>query len=288
MNTAIRISIAAVLAAGLAACGTADIRNMQVKGGDFEKALRDGYATLADAEYDESDFGDANSFADRARLAAMGTPTGPEPLNARKLVPPHSGDLAAARARLTKVLDGGAAKRMPFDAAAAQVAFDCWMQEAEENLQPVDIAQCRGSFDAAMAKLEVMPKPMAAKPAPEKKKAAAPKPPQTLRSVLYFDLDKSTLTNQAKAALDIVKDDLKRAKGAAIYVSGYADRAGSAAYNQKLAGKRVNTVVVALTALGVKKSAIGTVVHGESRPAVETRDGVAEARNRGVEIAIVN
>jgi uncharacterized lipoprotein len=42
MHTAIKLSLAALLAGGLAACSTSGIQNMPVKGGDFEKALRDG------------------------------------------------------------------------------------------------------------------------------------------------------------------------------------------------------------------------------------------------------
>ncbi len=40
------------------------------------------------------------------------------------------------------------------EAANAQVMFDCWMQEQEENFQPPDIARCRDGFSAAIAAVE--------------------------------------------------------------------------------------------------------------------------------------
>src|SRR3546814_7146483 len=64
------------------------------------------------------------------------------------------GTLTSSRERLMAVLAAGAAQSDPTQAAEAQVAFDCWMQEQEENFQPDDIAACRDRFEAAMARSE--------------------------------------------------------------------------------------------------------------------------------------
>ena len=44
--------------------------------------------------------------------------------------------VATSRARLMAALSAGARDKAPIQAANAQVMFDCWMQEQEENFQP--------------------------------------------------------------------------------------------------------------------------------------------------------
>ena len=56
--------------------------------------------------------------------------------------------------RLTVAMAKGGALKAGKHAAAAQTSFDCWMQEAEENFQPKDIAACRNNFYGAMSLLE--------------------------------------------------------------------------------------------------------------------------------------
>lgn len=265
----------------LAACGTADIANMPVKGGAFEQGLRDGYINLADSEYDQTDIGSGNVFSDRAKMSAMGTPPTPEVLAARKLVAPHLAELTGARSRLVSALSNEAARKAATDAAAAQVSFDCWMEQAEENIQPDHIAACRSDFMAAMSRIDaaLMPKVAAAKPAPKKKA----RKPQTSKYVVYFDHNSATLNKAAMNGIDFVKGEVK--KGAKISVAAFTDRSGTPAYNNILATKRANTVVYALEKAGVKGD-ISTDVYGEERNAVATKEGVREKLNRRVEIYV--
>src|SRR3546814_9403997 len=83
--------------------------------------------------------------------AARGETVQPEAISARDLPGNMVGTLSSARARLMAVLADGAAQSDPIQAAEAQVAFDCWMEQQEENFQPDDIAACRDRFEAAMA-----------------------------------------------------------------------------------------------------------------------------------------
>jgi len=269
-----RILAVAMTAGLVAACsGTGQISQMPVKGGAFETGLRDGYVKLANSEFDQTDFGSGNVFTDRAKMAAMGQPTAPEAIAARKLVAPHLAELTAARGQLAGALDRGAAKSKPADAARAQVSFDCWMEQAEENIQPDDIKACRAQFMAAMAALGV------AKPMAKKKKA---KKPETTLYVVYFDFNSSILNKAGVAALDFMKSVAK--KGARVTVTAYADRSGSAEYNNILATKRARTVESWLTAAGVPVDA--ATIYGEERPAVATGDGVRQALNRRVEVGL--
>ena len=102
--------------------------------------------------------------------------------------------LTEARARLTAALDASGRSKAPKHAAHAQVMFDCWVEEQEENIQPEDIAACRDAFFIAIAAVEEAlrpppaPEPVAAEPEPEPEPMALPEveAPST-HYVIYFD-----------------------------------------------------------------------------------------------------
>jgi len=278
----------AVIALGgvVAACGTSsEVANMPVKGGAYEAGLHKGYVKLADEEYVETDIKDGMAFEERARMAAMGKPPGPEALDARNLTPEHKSDLGAARGRLVTAMGGPAMSQMPSDVAQAQVMFDCWMQEAEENLQPGDIAACRKGFETAMARIDSM-KPKVAMKAPPPPPAPVQEP-QSRIFVVYFGLDSDKVAGTSEKIVRDAAAFAKAKKSANIYLAGHADRSGSDKYNMKLAEKRVKSVSASLTGMGIKKSGLGTLVQGENDPAVPTKDGVREPRNRRVVISVV-
>ena len=260
---------------------------MNVKGGEFEKGLHTGYLKLAKAEHSEYDWGDAVQFEDRAKLAAMGKPTAPEMLSARAVPKKHKKPLTAGYMRLTEAMAKGGALKSGRYAAAAQTSFDCWMQEAEENLQPKHIAACRNDFYGAMSLLEaaVEKRQMVAMKAPKKKVAKKKKArkPQTVKYMVYFDFNSSKLTKTAKSAIEFIKADVK--KGAKISLTACTDRAGSNEYNDILAIKRAKTVFIALKNAGVKNE-LRTAIHGEGRNAVATKDGIRQRLNRRVEILV--
>src|SRR3546814_11085678 len=136
------------------------------QGNAHDSALQAGYLELAQAEYDEGDYRDSDTFAERSIRAAGGGDVQPEAISARDLPDNMVGTLTSSRERLMAVLAAGAAQSDPTQAAEAQVAFDCWMQEQEENFQPDDIAACRDRFEAAMAGLGREPAPKPAPPPP--------------------------------------------------------------------------------------------------------------------------
>lgn len=119
----------------------------------FLQELAARYDALADAEETEYDWRDAGRFRDRAERARYGEFVVPEEIDYRDLPADAVPALTAARARLMKALDDGAPLLAGPDAARAQAAFDCWMQEQEEGHQADHIAACRDTFEAAMAAL---------------------------------------------------------------------------------------------------------------------------------------
>src|SRR5215218_8860838 len=106
------------------------------------------------------------------------------------------------------------------------------------------------------------------------------------RYLVFFELDRATLTSDARGVVSEAAQDFLRTGAARISLAGHADRSASEAYNQRLSERRVEAVRRELIRLGVPDSAIGTVAEGETNPLVPTADGVREARNRRVEIEV--
>ena len=137
----------------------------------------------------------------------------------------------------------------------------------------------RYAFGAAPA----APAPMAAPtPAP----APAVQAPAPARSYLvFFDWDKADLT--ARAQQIIAEAAQASTRGTTrIEVAGYADRTGTATYNQALSLKRANNVAAELVRLGVAKTAIAISAFGDTRPLVPTAPNTREPQNRRVEIVL--
>lgn len=260
----------------------------------FAAALQTGYTALSREELAESDFGDADTFAVRALAAAGGKPPAPENFDARKIPAETLPSLAAARNKLLAVLDGDARSSAPREAANAQLAFDCWMQEQEENFQPGDIAACRDRFTTALAMLESKRLANAKPPAqtqsatPASLKAPMLPGPLATRFVIYFDLDTASLVPGSESEITRAAAAARRSGAAMVRVTGHADRSGSERHNMSLSRARAEEVVRALRRLGLPEIGVATQAYGEEKPLVPTRDGKAEARNRRVEIELTH
>ncbi|MHA1564719.1 MAG: OmpA family protein [Alphaproteobacteria bacterium] len=271
----------------LAGCGGIQLQKaegLDPSGTEFSKGLYGGYLDLARLEYSEADFRDSDVFARRAKLAAVGSLVEPEAVDARRLPADRVGVLSGSRERLMAALAQGAAEKLPADTARAQVAFDCWMQEQEENIQPDDIAACQADFTTAIAAVEdgLAPPP----PAPVAKVEPAPAPdPRSF--VLMYDLDDSNVMDADKAKLDeALAFAASLGSDAKVTVSGYADRAGADEYNVTLAKLRAQLIADSFNKAGVRRGSIDISSFGEDRPAVQTNDGIAEPLNRRVSVVV--
>ncbi len=257
---------------------------MKASGSAFEKALYAGYLNVAKSEHSESDFFSDSEFADRAIATASGKAPAPEAIKMRKLPKTAVGELSSARERLMSVFGAGAREKWPSPAANAQVMFDCWMEEQEENIQPEDIAKCRAGFFAAMAQIDkaMMAMPAAKKPA--KKAEAMPMAALPGPFIVYFGFDSAAINGKNAAIVRDAAAAAKNGKAKEIVLQGHADRSGSSAYNTGLSQRRVDAVAAALGRAGVKSGIIGKAQFGEQQPTVATPNGQREGRNRRVEI----
>jgi len=263
------------------------------EGRGFSHYLAQGYRRLAKLEDHEHDFANAAKFIARAGAADRIETVEPEYLFARTLPLYAIDDLAYARQRLVGVFNRGARDRFPKLAAQAQVMFDCWMEQQEENSEPQEVARCRNGLEAALARLEAAFREkvaVAAPAAPEKTCAPAPcSPPPCLpcppSKTILFELDKADLTAEAKQVLAETISELGRVQGATVAVAGHTDRSGSDAHNDALSKRRLDAVVDALLAAGAPRETLARAsFHGERQPRVPTADGVRLLDNRRVEI----
>ena len=279
---------AGALLSGCAVSNLPDIKASTPSGGAFDVALHKEYVALAELEAEEFDWADADTFTNRAQAVLDGNAPLPEEIGARNLPEGSVRVLTAARERLMLALGTGGRGASPEHAAGAQGAFDCWMQEQEEDLQPEDIAACKKDFTWHMEKLEAAMKPKeqpAAAPAPAPKPPVAAPPPLPKPVTIYFGFDSSEITASELAKIDQAIANFDAGQATVIRLAGHTDTSGKDDYNQKLSEARVDAVFSALAAKGFNLTKIRSTALGEALPAVNTGDNVKEQNNRRVVIS---
>jgi outer membrane protein OmpA-like peptidoglycan-associated protein/opacity protein-like surface antigen len=143
------------------------------------------------------------------------------------------------------------------------------------------------TFNFGAPEEPVIPEPT---PAPAYTPPPEPTPtPQAVQCtpgpyIVFFDWDKSDITPEAASILDNAISNYANCQNTQVMLAGHADRSGSASYNVGLSQRRADSVKSYLTGRGIPDSVIGTEAFGESRPRVETADGVRELQNRRVEV----
>jgi len=116
--------------------------------------------------------------------------------------------------------------------------------------------------------------------------ALAAQPTRPTRFTLYFVEGTDELTNDSKRVLDTVFAEIARRAVPDIVVIGHTDSVGSHAVNDTLARRRAESVRAALIRRDIASEPVEAVGRGKRELAVPTPDGVAEPRNRRVEIVV--
>lgn len=219
----------------------------------------EGSMSLGDVSDDVADI--ANLFAQKALRAARGENVLPEP------APPSLNGADALRTRLLQALDQGRDKA-PDAAARAQADFDCWVLNSTVPALGNSAAACQRSLSTSLTTLEHAVNP--------------PPPPQATAAdyTVYFDFDSWTLTAEGLGVLTQAIDTARTGGQSTINIVGHTDTSGSASYNQALSLKRANVVKEVLVQMGARPGAIQVSGVGENDLAVQTGDGVREAKNR--------
>ena len=114
--------------------------------------------------------------------------------------------------------------------------------------------------------------------------AAQPLPPAQF--TLFFVDGKDELTDESKRIVDGVFAEIAKRPVADVIVIGHTDTVGNDAANDALSRQRAEVVRAAFAARGLAADKVVTIGRGKRELAVPTGDGVAEPRNRRVEILV--
>jgi len=297
------LAAAALLTVGLAACSSDEDT---AEGTPFTQALTKDYTDLSaqaaalPAEPAESSFFDsinpfsssdtssdllAKAFTAKAELATAGTEPEPEA---------GTGPAQTTiRGRLTRAIAANK-DQFPEQAARAQADFDCWALYGTVASAAAASQACKTALDSSLLRLETASRPAPPAPAPMPAPVTtAPVPPPTPAPAaasndftVYFDFDSWTLKAEQLKVLDDVIATARSGGQSNIVIVGHTDTSGPDDYNQKLSVKRANVVVEALVQMGARRTALHASGVGETDLAVQTGDGVKEAKNRRTVITL--
>ena len=102
-------------------------------------------------------------------------------------------------------------------------------------------------------------------------------------SVFYFDYDSSSLSDDARAAID-AHVALIMSEGGSVRLEGHTDERGTREYNLALGERRANAVRDYMVASGVPGYRIETISYGEENPVAYGSGESNWSKNRRVEI----
>jgi outer membrane protein OmpA-like peptidoglycan-associated protein len=105
---------------------------------------------------------------------------------------------------------------------------------------------------------------------------------------LKFDFDKAELRTEDRELLSRIAGILLTSEDYTISVNGHTDDVGSDAYNKKLSERRAQAVRDYLVQAGLPAAILSVEGHGKALPLVRGRGDAARAKNRRVELGIVN
>jgi peptidoglycan-associated lipoprotein len=108
---------------------------------------------------------------------------------------------------------------------------------------------------------------------------------QGLLRTIYFDFDKSDLSEVSRSVLRANADEINEQADFTVVIEGHCDERGTIEYNLALGQRRANAVRDYLSSMGVAANRLRVVSFGEERPNLQyTRSNEADwAKNRRAE-----
>jgi outer membrane protein OmpA-like peptidoglycan-associated protein len=107
-------------------------------------------------------------------------------------------------------------------------------------------------------------------------------------STVYFEFDKSTISADQRGKLQAVKEWMDANPGRSLFLAGHADKRGTPEYNRALGERRALAVREYLAGLGLQPGNLYTNSYGSDRPAEQGDTEDAYAKNRRVEVGVIN
>ncbi len=116
--------------------------------------------------------------------------------------------------------------------------------------------------------------------------ALAAQPARPAQFTLYFIEGKDEFTDGSKRLIESVFAEIASRPVPDVLVIGHTDKVGTDAANDVLSRQRAEVVRKALLGHGIAAENVAVIGRGKREPMVPTADGVAEPRNRRVEILV--
>ena len=116
--------------------------------------------------------------------------------------------------------------------------------------------------------------------------ALAAQPPREKRFTLHFEEGRDEISDASRAELDAALAEIASRPVKDVLVVGHTDLVGCGPLNDTLARQRAESVRAELVKRAVAADAVQSSGRGSREPAVPTAPGVAEPRNRRVEIVV--
>jgi outer membrane protein OmpA-like peptidoglycan-associated protein len=116
--------------------------------------------------------------------------------------------------------------------------------------------------------------------------ALAAQPSRPIQFTVQFIESKDELTEDSKVALETIFAEIAKRPVPDVLVVGHTDSVGSDQYNDALSRQRAEVIRAGLIKSGIAPENIVAVGRGKRELVVPTADGVAEPRNRRVDIIV--
>jgi OOP family OmpA-OmpF porin len=105
---------------------------------------------------------------------------------------------------------------------------------------------------------------------------------------VQFELNSSDLTASSSKSLDKVVDAMNEYPDLRIEIQAHTDSMGEAAYNQSLSEKRATSVRDYLVGMGIAANRMEVKGYGESKPIADNDTPDGRAKNRRVELEVID
>ncbi|MEQ9116318.1 MAG: OmpA family protein [Rickettsiales bacterium] len=251
---------------------------------EFKKQLAENYRKYALWEFDENNNQDASALFGEKSLALsnneMVHPIKPEewrnvPLSALP-------ELKRARSVLMAIFSHSywSYEKNPKVSAAAQLYYDCWVEQKTTKNYWTKKSPCRSSFYQT---IQMLMQTIASK---ENFLSYA----SSVHSI-YFSFDGDEIEEASIPRINMLIRQLRKVRDVELVMYGYTDRVGRNKYNRNLAEERLRAVVEVINNSGVmlggSNISIKTKAFGENDPLISPQTVVNNPHSRRVDIFIV-
>ena len=259
---------------------------------DFSKYLMEAYKIKADFEAKEMhDWNSAKLYSEKALAAAEGKKIKPEKINYWKIPTEQVKELQKAYENLMIVYKDAIITK-PYHLALAITSLDCWSEQQEENWQTWDIKKCKEDYLNAMHQIynaletQNQEDQLKRESSTDSVSVITKNNKNEVLQIIYFDFDKSILTNVSKKS---IKSYIKKNKSIRKFIIvGHTDTKGTKKYNMDLSLQRALAVKKLFIDFGIEKENIKILAEGENNLLIQTADEIAHPANRRAEISPLN